>query len=417
MRGTDKVAEGRTSCGSNESINISGALTVKSESFVLYVKDNDQNYQTSCTATTSVADIGLTCSNNGSFHIDVANPCQNNACAYEVKKTYKGTTTSLSGASGQNLGNASYNFDFTGYGTYVLWVNGEATDCSVAMSINKPSFSCPTAVGVTIGDPVTFTLGSVTGCDENENDCSYAIGGTSVTGTAYKSGALTAFTDNTVTTAGTKSYTVELTNESGTTSHDCSVVYDAGNTGGGNATCKVRNNNNKDSVMVGETNLKLSVSGMKPAPTSDVKIPMICANQTLAEPLCRTGGSCDDVNFTAPSTPGKYICSFQKDGFNPCKTLPTFYVVPPVSCSISEENVAAGTQITFSGTANTNYGAQSNSCGFKINGNWLNNDQNQNFTTKTLNYTVNSTTTFSVVCTQGQAPEATRICSKTVTVY
>lgn len=82
-----------------------------------------------------------------------------------------------------------------------------------------------------------------------------------------------------------------------------------------------------------------------------------------------------------------------------------------------DESVPVGTQITFSGGANTDYGAQAGSCGFKINGNWLNNNQNQNFTTSTMNYTVQSNTTFSIVCTQGQAPESARVCTKTVTVY
>ena len=49
----------------------------------------------------------------------------------------------------------------------------------------------------------------------------------------------------------------------------------------------------------------------------------------------------------------------------------TIVVVAPVSCSVSEDHVSAGTQITFSGEANTSYGAQANSCGIKVNGNWL----------------------------------------------
>jgi hypothetical protein len=190
------------------------------------------------------------------------------------------------------------------------------------------------------------------------------------------------------------------------------VKYDAGNTGGGKATCAV----SKDSVMAGEQNLVLSVSGMNPAPTSDIQIPMICDGKTLTTPTCRTGGACDNVNFTAPTTPGKYICTFEKDGYNPCATLPTFVVAPPVSCSVTAETVSAGTQITFSGTANTKWGAQANSCGFKINGTWRNGNQNQNFTTGTMTYTVNATTTFSIECTQGQAPAAARVCTKVVTV-
>jgi hypothetical protein len=168
--------------------------------------------------------------------------------------------------------------------------------------------------------------------------------------------------------------------------------------------------------MAGEQNLVLSVSGMNPAPTSDIQIPMICDGKTLTTPTCRTGGSCDNVNFTAPTTPGKYICTFEKDGYNPCATLPTFVVAPPVSCSVTAETVSAGTQITFSGTANTKWGAQANSCGFKINGTWRNGNQNQNFTTGTMTYTVNATTTFSIECTQGQAPAAARVCTKVVTV-
>lgn len=414
MSGTEEIEVKTGNMGTNTqvSFDINGVATSKSRSFTLKIKDTDDVYKTSCTAELSVKSIGLECSNNGQFHVDVTNTCENNACPYQVKKTYKGETSNLANASGTNLGNSSYNFTTTGYGTYVLWVNGEATDCSVTLAMNKPGFACPVSTDVTIGQPVAFVLGSVTGCSENENDCSYVVDGTTSYGSGYKSGALNSFTDNTVTEAKTKSYTVSLTNESGTTSHDCSVKYDAGNAGGGKATCAV----NKDSVMAGEMNLVLSVSGMDPAPTSDIQIPMKCDGKTLTTPTCRTSGSCDNVNFTAPTTPGKYICTFEKDGFNPCATLPTFVVAPPVSCSITAESVSAGTQITFSGTANTKWGAQANSCGFKINGNWRNNDQNQNFSTGTMTYTVNTTTTFSVVCTQGQAPEAARVCTKVVTV-
>ena len=420
MSGTEEIEVKTGNMGTNTqvSFDINGTATSKSRSFTLKIKDTDDVYKTSCTADLSVKSIGLDCSNNGQFHVDVTNTCENNACPYQVKKTYKGETSNLANASGTNLGNSSYNFTTTGYGTYVLWVNGEATDCSVTFAMNKPGFACPTAPGVTIGQPVTFTLGSVTGCSENENDCSYAIGGTSSYGSGYKSGALNPFTDNAVTETGKKSYTVSLTNESGTTSHDCEVDYNGGNAGTGNATCTV-----PDSVKVGQPNLTFSVSGMDPAPTTATNIPLVCNDQTVVTPMCQTSGNCGTSNFQAPKTAGTYICDFKLNNADVCSTKPTIVVVAPVSCSVSEDHVSAGTQITFSGEANTSYGAQANSCGIKVNGNWLDNNQNQNVSEKTITPIVNATTTFSFVCTQGSFEQITDAekaaaltCTKTVTV-
>lgn len=420
MSGTEEIEVKMGNMGTNTqvSFDINGTATSKSRSFTLKIKDTDDVYKTSCTADLSVKSIGLDCSNNGQFHVDVTNTCENNACPYQVKKTYKGETSNLANASGTNLGNSSYNFTTTGYGTYVLWVNGEATDCSVTFAMNKPGFACPTAPGVTIGQPVTFTLGSVTGCSENENDCSYAIGGTSSYGSGYKSGALNPFTDNAVTETGKKSYTVSLTNESGTTSHDCEVDYNGGNAGTGNATCTV-----PDSVKVGQPNLTFSVSGMDPAPTTATNIPLVCNDQTVVTPMCQTSGNCGTSNFQAPKTAGTYICDFKLNNADVCSTKPTIVVVAPVSCSVSEDHVSAGTQITFSGEANTSYGAQANSCGIKVNGNWLDNNQNQNVSEKTITPIVNATTTFSFVCTQGSFEQITDAekaaaltCTKTVTV-
>ena len=418
MSGTEEIEVKTGNMGTNTqvSFDINGTATSKSRSFTLKIKDTDDVYKTSCTADLSVKSIGLDCSNNGSFHVDVTNTCENNACPYQVKKTYKGETTNLANASGTNLSNSSYDFTMSGYGTYVLWINGEATDCSVTAAINKPGFACPTAPGVTIGQPVAFTLESVTGCNEYDDDCNYVVDGTTSYGSGYKSGALNSFTDNSVTKAGKKSYTVSLTNKSGTTSHDCEVDYNAGNAGGGNASCTLT----RDSLKISEDNIYLSVTGMSPPPASDMSIPMVCNDVKVAEPLCRTSGSCDggnDAKVSVPSTPGMYICSFEKNGYNPCKTLPTFVVVAPVSCSVSEDNVPAGTQITFSGQSNKNYYSDVHTCWIKVNGSG---PDNQNLSAGDLHtkvMKVNSTTTFTFGCDQGQVSASLRTCTKKVTVY
>ena len=419
--GTEEFSVKTGNMGSNAevSFDISGVATAKSRTFTLKVQDTDGSYKTSCSANLDVKNVNATCTNTGTFHVQVENTCQNNACPFVVKKTYKGVTTNLANASRQNLSNGSYDFNMDDYGTYVLWIGNEATDCSVTLSVNKPGFSCPTAPGVKYGEEVVFTLGSVTGCDENDDDCRYTIDGTSVTGSGYKSGALPGFRDNTVAQAGDKDYTVTLINDGGSTSHDCRVAYNEGNAGGGKATCVV-----PDSVKVGQPNLKFNVSGMDPAPTTVTAIPLVCNLQTVVSPNCRPSGSCDEVNFQAPRTAATYICDFKLNNKDVCSTKPTIVVVAPVTCSISEETVAAGTQITFSGAANTRYGAQANSCGIKVNGNWLNNDQNQNVSSKTITPVVNATTTYSFVCTQGNFEQITEdekkaalTCSKTVTVY
>ncbi|MBS7390664.1 MAG: hypothetical protein KIG51_01015, partial [Fibrobacter sp.] len=93
-----------------------------------------------------------------------------------------------------------------------------------------PTFTCPSSAKASIGasNHVSLSLSNVTGCDEGGNYCNYSVtgdGNISVSGNSYTGGSLPVFTDNTVTSEDSKSYTVRLTNSAGSVEHDCNVEF------------------------------------------------------------------------------------------------------------------------------------------------------------------------------------------------
>ncbi len=190
-----------------------------------------------CTATLELTDA-LTC----------AAPTTVNAGeSFALTGTYSGTscakgwTHNLSGTGTEwpgELNCTSLSQNFTAPSTpgsyqYVMYVEGYPNaNCTKTVTVEQvpPTFACPSNAKASIGasDNVKLALTGVTGCDEGGDNCNYSVtgdGNISVSGNSYTGGTLPVFTDNTVTSEDSKSYTVRLTNSAGSVEHDCSVEF------------------------------------------------------------------------------------------------------------------------------------------------------------------------------------------------
>ena len=181
------VASGNsTGCAELLTIDVRGINTNKSRTFTFEVKDNDGNYQTACTATTSVGSPNITCSkitesNVDKFRIQVGNPCTGNACPYVVQKTFNNVTETVS--SGTDLTNGEYKIPFEGIGTYTLLLNGETVSgCTMKV---EPEVECPTTkTQLSVNKEGSLFMSSLSNC---EADCDYAL--------VHRSGSRTHYAD------------------------------------------------------------------------------------------------------------------------------------------------------------------------------------------------------------------------------
>ena len=167
---------------------------------------------------------------------------------YSGTSCAKGWTHNLSGTGTEwpgELNCTSLSQNFTAPSTpgsyqYVMYVEGSPNaNCTKTVTVEQvpPTFACPSNAKASIGasDNVKLALTGVTGCDEGGNYCLYSItgdGNISVSGNSYTGGTLPVFTDNTVTSEDSKSYTVRLTNSAGSVEHACSVEFSGGSSGG-----------------------------------------------------------------------------------------------------------------------------------------------------------------------------------------
>ena len=163
---------------------------------------------------------------------------------YSGTSCAKGWTRNLSGTGTEwpgELNCTSLSQNFTAPSTpgsyqYVMYVEGSPNaNCTKTVTVEQvpPTFACPSNAKASIGasDNVKLALTGVTGCAEGGNYCLYSItgdGNISVSGNSYTGGTLPVFTDNTVTSEDSKSYTVRLTNSAGSVEHACSVEFTAG---------------------------------------------------------------------------------------------------------------------------------------------------------------------------------------------
>lgn len=164
--GDKEIASGNTGTGSNTTANPnpSGVNTAKSGTYVLKVKDDDGNYQTSCTANLTVGSPGITCSkivesNVDKFKITVSNPCTNSACPW---KLIKGSDMENPVGSGTDLNRGEEKISFSGIGNYTLYVNNEAVSgCTISYG---PDVTCPSKRTFTKNKQVQFTMADLVNC-------------------------------------------------------------------------------------------------------------------------------------------------------------------------------------------------------------------------------------------------------------
>ena len=199
-----------------------------------------------------------------SHSITVVNPVGCSVSASDIKlgesvtisTTYPGdcygssfTASPSEGSGVSNPGTCQSSYTVTptvaGTYTYKYAVTNGAYDvgedsCSKTVTVEQvpPTFACPSNAKASIGasDNVKLALTGVTGCDDG---CDYSISGDgniSVSGNSYTGGTLPVFTDNTVTSEDSKSYTVRLTNSAGSVEHDCSVEFSGGSSSGSSKT-------------------------------------------------------------------------------------------------------------------------------------------------------------------------------------
>ena len=166
-------------------------------------------------------------------------------------------------AAGSTVWNQSVGSDITltatttGINTlkFVCTCDNVESTCSSELMVNQtaPKFTCPTSAKASIGasDNVKLALTGVTGCDDG---CDYSISGDgniSVSGNSYTGGTLPVFTDNTVTSEDSKSYTVRLTNSAGSVEHTCSVEFTEGSSfpcNAGNSTAIAKETEREDNA-------------------------------------------------------------------------------------------------------------------------------------------------------------------------
>lgn len=178
---------------------------------------------------------------------------------YSGTSCAKGWTHNLSGTGTEwpgELNCTSLSQNFTAPSTpgsyqYVMYVEGSPNaNCTKTVTVERvaPTFTCPSNAKASIGasNNVKLALTGVTGCDEGGNYCLYSItgdGNISVSGNSYTGGSLPVFTDNTVTSEDSKSYTVRLTNSAGSVEHTCSVDFVEGSASPDYTICLDKNDN------------------------------------------------------------------------------------------------------------------------------------------------------------------------------
>jgi hypothetical protein len=177
----------------------------------------------------------------------------------------------------------------------------------------------------------------------------------------------------------------------------------------------------------GQGHIYLKVTNFRGLISSDKTGTLSCPTASITRTTsCKPGngsnGECDQIEITAPSTPDTYACTFTADRVNFCRF--DLKVNAAMSCSIKQNgtevtSVASGSTVVFRGDI-LNTSLSLGSCGFKIDGQWLNGDQNPHgppsgTTGEEYSQAVSKTTTFTYECKQGQISD--RSCSKTVTVY
>ena len=200
----------------NAAVEITAPSSVSNYEYVLYYEGN-----VVCRATLNVISL-LTCSTDKS-EVPLGE-------SFTLSTVYAGDAWNcdLSGNGATSACNSSHTISPTALGaqTYVYKVtNGSKgyAECSVDVSVVEvaPTITCPDDMAKSVGATVSVTPKSLSGC---ASGCYYTIDGTGASGSGYTGGAVS-FTG--ASSAGTSTYTFNVSNSKGSASCNFNVEYSA----------------------------------------------------------------------------------------------------------------------------------------------------------------------------------------------
>lgn len=232
--------------------------------------------------------------------------------------------------------------------TYTYTFNGELGSnlhcpSTVSLTVNPPApeFECPSNWKGAVGSNVTFNPGSSLKYCSSDYPCVLKIDG--VTKSSSWTGPTYEWKDDAATTS-TNKYTISLKNSynDAATVHECSIKYSSGN-----ANCAWENG--ATSFWPGQQNVKLIVSDIQNL-ASDAEFTLTCGTSSTKS-TCRTSGSCDNLQFSVPSTVGTYACTLKNNTMTLCS--PSLQVKAPLSCSVTSNTVDYGGKFKFTGKTAT----------------------------------------------------------------
>lgn len=200
----------------NAAVEITAPSSVSNYEYVLYYEGN-----VVCRATLNVISL-LTCSTDKS-EVPLGE-------SFTLSTVYAGDAWNcdLSGNGATSACNSSHTISPTALGaqTYVYKVtNGSKgyAECSVDVSVVEvaPAITCPDDMTKSVGATVSITPKSLSGC---ASGCSWTIDGAGASGSGYTGGAVS-FTG--ASSAGTSTYTFNVSNSKGSASCNFNVEYSA----------------------------------------------------------------------------------------------------------------------------------------------------------------------------------------------
>ena len=416
-------------------------------SYSYTVRSTDDLFE-SCTATFSVVEkntntnsVATTCSienstslqagEQGRFTFAVAGNSQGTNIVNRNYRLVHGTSVLATGNTGSN---ASQTATFTvpaggGNVNLEIWDGTEyknsctatltVSDLSVDCGVSRNTWSATTGGTFYTSDNLYFMAKnnaniagtvSVTVLDENDNSSTGTISNYSQWSSVKNLGTLS---------AGTHTYTIKYGDETVCTDQITIVAEGADVT----ATCAFEINNAAvTTVSTGYPYLNFVVTDIVGSGEYASGKQLVLKKDgsdvtTFYGNIGVTGnpGSANISNITAPTTSGNHVYTVEYGGNQICST--TLTVQGAMSCSVKQDGVEViavdpGTDVVFRADI-TDQSLNLHDCGFKINGNWLNDDQNPKGTgNEELRLTINSMTTFTYECKQGNISNKT--CSKTV---
>ncbi|WP_290725050.1 hypothetical protein [Fibrobacter sp. UBA2449] len=294
-----------------------------------------------------------------------------------------------------SVGSQEYTYTFSGD-------IGSNLTCKQTVTVNPPApeFSCPDNWRGAVGSNVTFNPGSSLKYCSSDYPCVLKIDG--VTKSSSWTGPTYEWKDDAATTS-TNKYTISLKNSynDAATVHDCSITYSSGN-----ANCVWENG--ATSFWPGQQNVKLIVSDIQNL-ASDAEFTLTCGTSSTKS-TCRTGGSCDNLQFSVPSTVGTYACTLKNNTMTLCS--PSLQVKAPLSCSVTSNTVDYGGKFKFTGKTAT---SSCHNCKlYRGNNEYQYTDNQSNIEDYEITFNWSEPKTFTYECQCDNMDASANKCSQTV---